>query len=118
MLILKLHKWLISLALIVSAVSFSGFNYSSVATTSNPTELLVANKPIYKTGSYYFSAVNKQLENSYCFSFKTFLKNYNSAIILQFEALKEKELLYVNYIQFTALKHSINQDEYYKIFIG
>lgn len=117
MIVLRFHKWLISLALIVSAVSFSGFNYSSVVTKSNQTELLVVKKPVYKTVSFYFATI-EQLESSFCFSFKTLLKAQNSTINLQFETLKDKELQYANFIQFKVLKHSINQDDYHKIFIG
>ncbi len=117
MIVLRFHKWLISLALIVSAVSFSGFNYSSVVTESNQTELLVSKKPEHKIASFYFTTL-EQLESSFCFSFKTLLKAQNSTINLQFETLKEKELQYASYIQFKVLEHSINKVEYHKIFIG
>ncbi len=118
MIFLRLHKWLISLALIMSIVSFSGFNYSSVVSKSNQTELLVAKKPVYKTAIYYFGVANCTLNQSFNFSFKSFLKSFNALYKVQFEVIKESTLQYANLMQFKELKHSINQDDYHKIFIG
>ena len=118
MLYLKKHKWLFSIALIASIVSFSGYINHTESLASNPTELLLVKKPVSKTAIYYFGIVNSNINHSFNFSFKTLLKNYNSIHSLMFNTLHERALQYVNHIQFKSLTNSINQDEYHKIFIG
>ncbi len=112
MIFLRLHKWLISLTLIVSVVSFSGSNYSSVVANSNQTELLVAKKPVYKTTSFYVVTVHNQLNSSFCFSFKTLLKSSNSVNDIKFETVKNKALQYVNYLHFKTISHRYSLNDY------
>ena len=114
----KIHKWLFSIALITSIVSFSGYINHTETLVSSPTELLLVKKPVSKIAIYYFGIVNSSTNHSFNFSFKTLLRASNCLVILQLEDLKDKELQYANSIQFKVLKHSVNQDEYHKIFIG
>ena len=118
MLYFKINKWLFSLALIASIVSFSGYINHTESLVSSPTELILVKKPVSKTAIYYFGIVNSNINHSFNFSFKTLLRASNSWVILQLEDIKDKELQYANSIQFKVLKHSVNQDEYHKIFIG
>ena len=118
MLFLRIHKWLISLALIVSIASFNGYTGDIVTVNNNQTELFVAKKLVNKAATYSYRTVNFEPNNSYNFSFNTLLENYNSINGLQFKALKKSALQYVNHINFKSLIHSINQDDYYRIFIG
>lgn len=53
MLFLRLHKWLIGLALIVSVVSFNGYANNTVTVKSNNTELFVVKNPVSRTGTYF-----------------------------------------------------------------
>ena len=118
MLYLKIHKWLFSIALIASIVSFSGYINHTETMVSNSTELLLVKKPVSKTAVYYFGIVNSDISHSFNFSFKTLLKNYNLKHSLMFKTINERALQYVNHIQFKGFIHFINQDHYHKIFIG
>ncbi len=118
MLYLKIHKWLFSIALIASIVSFSGYINHSETVMSSPIELLIAKKPVSKAVIYYFGIVNPNIKHSFNFSFKSCLKNYNSIHSLQFKTVNEIALQYVSYVQFKEFIYSVNQDYYLKIFIG
>ena len=118
MLIYKIHKWLFSFALLASVVSFSSFIVYTETPVGSPTELLLVEKPVSKTAIYYFGIINSNNKHSFNFSFKTFLKKYNSTHSLKFKTIKEQALRYSNYIHFKVFTNSIKQDYYHKIFIG
>ena len=67
----NIHKWFISLALLVSVVSFSGFTAEKTVKQNVFTELIKTNRPITKSAVYYYRAILK-VERPTNFSFKTY----------------------------------------------
>lgn len=117
MILKNIHKWLVSLALIVSVVSFSGFTAERSAKEPVLTELINTQKPINNSSVYYYGAILK-LERSTNFSFKTFLKYYNLHSNIKFSNVNLKVREYLAYVTLKPLARRLNKDSYSHIFIG
>lgn len=107
----NIHKWIVSLAFVVSLVSFSGVTIETHPKESVQTELIKTNKPTSKAFVYYYGAL-LELDRPTNFSFKTLLKSYNLFDYLQFQNLSNKALAYLANKHFEIFKHAVNQDDY------
>jgi len=120
MLVIRINKWILSLAILASLAAFSGYTESQVKTAYNRTELVVEN-PISKRSVYYFSSL-KNSSNSiidfYKFSFQSLIRNYNLTIGLQIKTSNFNCLQYISTCRFQELINSLRQDDDYNIFIG
>ena len=120
MFLIKIHKWIVSLAIIAGVVTFSGYTSSNVPLTYENTELVIE-KPISKTSVYYFIASKNSsslITDGYKFSFQSFIRNYNSTTSLQIKTGNYKALQYFDAICCKELLRCLNQDDYHNIFIG
>lgn len=120
MFLIKKHKCIISLAIIASVVTFSGFTNSNVSVSYDNTELVVE-KPISKTSVYYFIALKNSsslITDGYKFSFLSLIRNYNATTSLQIKTSNYKTLQYFNTICNKKLLSCLNQDDYHDNFIA
>lgn len=119
MILIKVHKWIVSLAIIAGVVAFSGYTESQVKTVCNQTELVVE-KPISKSSIFYLSAI-KNVSNPmdyYEFSFQSLLKNHNLKTGLQIKTNNFICLQYMHTFRTKELLKGLKQDDYNVIFIG
>jgi len=119
MLLIKLNKWIVSLAILAGVVAFSGYSESQVETSCNQTELVVE-KPISKSSIFYFNTI-KNVSNPmdyYEFSFLSLLKNHNLKTGLQIKTNNYICLQYMNTFRTKELLNILKQDDYHDIFIG
>jgi len=119
MFLIKLNKWIVSLAILAGVVAFSGYSESQVKTDCNQTELVVE-KPISKSSVFYFSTINTVSNpmDYYEFSFQSLLKNHNLKAGLHVKTNNFICLQYLHTFRTKALLNSLKQDDYHDIFIG
>lgn len=76
---IKLHKWLFSLTLIISLVSFSGIEHEQVKPVNTITEVVEHNN--VPTSAYHVSLGKQNITHIsityYCFNFKAFIQTQN-----------------------------------------
>ena len=115
----KLNKWILSLAILVGVVAFSGYSEIQVKSASNIT-VLVIDKPSSKSSIFYFSKIKyiSNLTDYYQFSFQSLLKNHSLKTDLQLKTSNFNCLQYISTFRFQELINSLRQDDYYNIFIG
>jgi hypothetical protein len=113
----NIHKWFISLALLVSVVSFSGFTAETSVKQNVFTELIKTDRPISKSAVYYYRAILK-IERPTNFSFKTLLKYYNLHANIQFITADLKVRDYLAHVTLIPVQHRFKKDNYSHIFIG
>ena len=117
MILKNIHNWFLSLAIVASVVSFSGFTAESPVKKPVHTELIKTNKPITKSAVYYYGAILK-LEQPTNFSFKTLLKYYNLRTNIQFISTDLKVRTYLAYVTLKPIEQIVVKDNYSHIFIG
>ena len=117
MIIKNIHKLFISLALVVSFVSFSGFTGETSVKETVRTELIKTNRPIINSAVYYYGTVLK-LKRPTNFSFKTLLEYYNLQNNIQFSITDLKVREYLAFVTLKPLVHELNKDNYSHIFAG
>jgi hypothetical protein len=119
MFLIKLNKWVVSLAILAGVLAFSGYTESQVKIACNQTELVVE-KPVSKSSIFYFSAI-KNVSNPvdyYEFSFQSLLKDHNLKTGLQIKTNNFICLQYMHTFRSKELLKSLKQDDYHDIFIG
>ncbi|MBT8393753.1 MAG: hypothetical protein KJN66_02780 [Bacteroidia bacterium] len=119
MFLIKLNKWIVSLAILAGVVAFSGYGESQIKTASNLTELIIEN-PISKSSIFYFNTINivSSPLDYYEFSFQSLLKNHNLKAGLQVKTNSFICLQYMNTFRTKLLLNSLKKDDYHDIFIG
>ena len=113
----NIHKWFISLALVVSFVSLSGFTGETSVKETVRTELIKTNRLIINSAVYNYGTVLK-LKRPANFSFKTLLEYYNLQIYIQFSITDLKVREYLAFVTLKPLVHELNKDNYSHIFAG
>ncbi len=119
--LIKLHKWFVGLAIIACTTSFSGYSESTELVCHENSEWVSLDKPVNNKTNYYFNTVVNQtdlIKELYLFEFNSLLKNYNSAVSLQFKTTNYKALQSVDDLNFEALINTNDTDDNHDIFIG
>ena len=117
MIIKNIHKLFISLALVVSFVSLSGFTGETSVKETVRTELIKTNRLIINSAVYNYGTVLK-LKRPANFSFKTLLEYYNLQNNIQFSITDLKVREYLAFVTLKSLVHELNKDNYSHIFAG
>lgn len=113
----NIHKLFISLALVVSFVSFSGFTGETSVKGIALKELIKTNRPIINSAVYYYGTVLK-LKRPTNYSFKTLLEYYNLQNNIQFSTTNLKVREYLAFVTLQPLVHELKKNNYSQIFAG
>jgi len=119
MVLIKLNKWILCLAILAGVLCFSGYTESQIKTAYNQSELVVE-KPTSKSSIYYYRTI-KTISNSmdyYEFFFQSLLNHHNLKTDLIINTNNFICLQYLNLHHFKALINNLNRDDYHDIFIG
>lgn len=119
--LIKLHKWFIGLAILTCVTSFSGYTESTELVCHENTEWVSLDNTVNNKTNYYLNtAVNQTvlIKDLYLFEFNSLLKNYNSAVSLQFKTTNYDALQSVEDLYFEALINTSDTDDNHDIFIG
>ena len=118
----KLHKWLFSLTLIISLVSFSGIVHEQVKPVNAITEVVISNSPSSSVNYTSFVKQNfVQESTTFCsFNFKTFIQTQNGIFSQKEKAQNSVVLVLKNAADTLHLKLASvsNTDDYPFTFIG
>ena len=118
----KLHKWLFSLTLIISLVSFSRIVHEQVKPVNVITEVVISNSTSSSTNYTSFAKQNiVQESTTYCsFNFKTFIQTQNGIFSQKEKAQNSVVLVLKNAADTLHLKlaSDSNKDDYPFTFIG
>jgi len=119
MFLIKLNKWIVSLAIIAGVVTFSGYSESQVKTVCNQTELVVGT-PFSKSSIFYLSTIENVSNplDYYEFSFQSLLINHNLKTGIQIKTNNFICLKYMHTFRTKELLINLKQNDYYDIFIG
>ncbi len=119
--LIKLHKWFLGLAIIACVTSFSGYIESTELVCHESTEWISLDKPVNNKTNYYFNTTVNQtvlIKDLYLFEFNSLLKNYNSAVNLQFKTTNYEALQSVDDLYYEAFIRTCVTDDHHDIFIG
>jgi len=107
----RLHKWILSLAILASVLSFDGFIKSNDNFVRNTTELVVTKKISFNYSTYFLKTSNSNYNTFSVFRSKSLIRNYNLNDRISFETLKIKSLDYLNDLHFKMISHTYSQNE-------
>jgi hypothetical protein len=120
----KSRSLILSIALLASFFSVSGYAHNPAMHLNSPIELVVSDRPVtaYNVNSFNRECAlqTKHFSIFTNFDFTIFLDTYNKACDVKFEVQNTTIINAVNCYQLNAFKlfHFSNTDNYHNIFIG
>ena len=114
MFLLKLNRWILSLAIIAGVVCFSVEVKQTNFHVQETTQLIEKNTNSNWAVYHYsgFNGIDESIFNKVEFNFETFLDKYNTAIVSTFNYYNRSSLNYYQNKKQSLLKSTLKHSEY------